>query len=72
MPKKQYAELRPCTVNGKNALFHRWADRMWVYEPVMLGSVGGQMQQPLAIVEYEDGTVAEVEPSAIKFVEGKI
>ena len=88
-------EYRPCYVNGKKALFHRWADKdqpfVWlkckvqdfkgynqIVEKVGQYVVGDartnlKMQRvTLAIVEFEDGTVAEVEPSEVRFADNKI
>jgi len=61
--------LRPCTVNGEKALFHRWADYAAVLEPSPMrgGHPGGQMRQTYAIVEMEDGQVKEVLPSKVVF-----
>lgn len=82
-------KLRPCFVDGKKALFHRWTDK----EKLILQSKYIQSSRAdsidldyfnyfddgvtlhkvktiVAIVEYEDGTVAEVEPTSIKFVAG--
>lgn len=52
----QNAMYRPCFVDGKKALFHRWT----AYNVI-----------DYAIVEYEDGTVDIVHPQSIRFVSGK-
>lgn len=52
----QNTMYRPCFVDGKKALFHRWT----AYNVI-----------DYAIVEYEDGTVDIVHPQSIKFVPGK-
>lgn len=64
--------LRPCFVDGKEALFHRWADYSTVVgeSALLSGHSAGEIKRTYAIVEYEDGTVAEVEPSKIKFATG--
>lgn len=49
----QNAMYRPCFVDGKKALFHRWT----AYNVI-----------DYAIVEYEDGTVDIVHPQSIRFV----
>lgn len=52
----QNEAYRPCFVDGKKALFHRWT----AYNVI-----------DYAIVEYEDGTVDIVHPQSIRFVSGK-
>ena len=52
----QDAMYRPCFVDGKKALFHRWT----AYNVI-----------DYAIVEYEDGTVDIVHPQSIRFLPGK-
>lgn len=64
--------LRPCIVYGdKKALFHRWSDKCQVIEPSIAvgGHPGGQLSQTVAIIEYEDGSVAEVYPSRVRFLD---
>lgn len=63
--------LRPCLVDGKKHLFHRWSWRAWVAEPgIMIGSApGGQCSVTLAIVEDEFGQVREVYPREVKFLD---
>jgi hypothetical protein len=62
-------EYRPCLVKGKKALFHRWIERSEIVSPsIMVGEHGGGIiKAPFAIVEYENGEVAEVNPTAIEF-----
>ena len=36
------------------------------------GHPGGQISATFAIVEYEDGTIHEVEPQNVRFVDGLI
>ena len=52
-------------------LFHCWCYRSeLVYvSPMFGGHPGGQVSGTFAIVEYEDGTIHEVEPTQIKFVD---
>ena len=53
------------------ALFHCWNHRSELYDasPMIGGHTGGQVSGTFAIVEYEDGTIHEVEPTQIKFVD---
>lgn len=51
-------QLRPCLVNGKKALFHRWGETTDIF----------MKQITKGIVEYEDGTVARVFPNEINFI----
>lgn len=53
------------------ALFHCWNHRSELYDasPMIGGHPGGQVSGTFAIVEYEDGTVHEVEPQNIRFVD---
>lgn len=56
------------------ALFHCWNHRSELYDasPMIGGHPGGQVSGTFAIVEYEDGTVHEVEPQNIRFVDNLI
>lgn len=63
-------ELRPCIIRGEHkALFHRWVSYANVIgaSPMIGGHPGGQIEKPYAIVEFEDGTVAECDPTDIRF-----
>lgn len=53
------------------ALFHCWNHHSELYEasPMIGGHPGGQVSGTFAIVEYEDGTIHEVEPHNIRFVD---
>mgnify|MGYP001623119440 CR=1 FL=1 len=53
------------------ALFHCWSHRSELYgaSPMIGGHPGGQVSGTFAIVEYEDGTIHEVEPTQIRFVD---
>jgi hypothetical protein len=70
-------ELRPCIVeNSVKALFHLWeVKRIPYYElksPVkgfLDQSFEGFAEYIFAIVEYSDGTIHEVEPTQIRFVD---
>ena len=70
--------VRPCIVtqNGeeKKALFHMWNN---FAKPVAAdvyagGCPEGQISIVFGIVEYEDGSVDEVRPAQIRFVDYKI
>ena len=54
-----------------NALFHCWNFRSDLYgaSPMIGGHPGGQVSGTFAIVEYADGTIHEVEPTQIQFVD---
>jgi hypothetical protein len=89
----QNAEYRPCFVDGRKALFHRWAEKqqgILKFTNVCSAEVIAEIKRQyktngivppnceietviacLGIVEFEDGAVAEVEPSKIRFVTGK-
>lgn len=62
-------EYRPCLVDGKKALFHRWAVRKQIVEPSIRvgGHRGGEVEVIVAIVEYENGKVAECYPIQVRF-----
>lgn len=72
--KNLTSEYRPCYVEGKKALFHRWEEfsKIVAPSPMIGGHAGGQITETFAIVEYEDGTIQEVQPNRIKFVTGII
>ncbi len=70
----EMAEYRPCWVNGKKALFHRWANNARPQLP--RGQEPGenaryfQFRSTKGLVEYEDGTVESVWPEMIQFADG--
>ena len=66
-------ELRPCIANDKKALFHRWNERREIIAPSLLkgGHGGGVLQAVFGLVEYEDGTMAEIFPENIRFLDNK-
>lgn len=96
-PKVQTADLRPCYVGDKKALFYRWVETDIAVFPAtnnefdklteienrekitsVFAEVGGfisknihyeKMHKIIALVEYESGKVAEVEPSRIRFID---
>ena len=66
-------DFRPCMVNGRRAIFHRWADSA---RPVAPRGVEEnetaqryQLHSVFGIVEYEDGTVDRVWPYEIQFID---
>lgn len=65
-------ELRPCTVNGRRALFHRWVESSRPARPHGKENDPDaeyyQVHSVHALVEYEDGTVAREWPSLVKFL----
>lgn len=70
-------QLRPCVVTtkdgDKNALFHQWSDQSELIGPSLMrgGHNGGTLKYTVAIVEYEDGKVAEVGPQYIRFLDNQ-
>lgn len=72
--------LRPCFVDGKKALFHLWGNEPCKIENKIQHFYDNKVLNEhvetynttrlIGIVEYDDGTVAEVEPSKVKFVAG--
>lgn len=67
-------DYRPCLVDGRKALFHKWERVREIVLPSLTkgGHDGGTVCGDMAIVEYEDGQIAEVKPERIKFVDGII
>lgn len=59
------------TAENIKALFHCWNYRSELYGASLMigGHPGGQVSGTFAIVEYKDGTVHEVEPQNIRFVD---
>lgn len=55
-----HEEYRPCLAKGKKALFHRWFETCYSYD---------KTPRILAIVEYEDGTVDEINTRLLKFLD---
>ena len=69
----QECEYRPCYVNGRKALFHRWVNSARPQLPKgqepTENSRYFQFRAPHGLVEYEDGTLDTVWPHAIKFAD---
>lgn len=64
-------DFRPCLVDGRNAMWHRWTIREEIVPPSIMkgGHCGGHVSCLFALVEYEDGTVAEVLPHKVRFLD---
>lgn len=70
----QDIEYRPCYVNGRRALFHRWVNSA---NPVLPKGMDPdderarfyQHRSTTGMVEYSDGTVARVWPQEIRFAD---
>lgn len=67
---------RPCVIKvdekkSVQATFHRFCEHAYVVEPSPMigGAPGGQISVPLAIVEYEDGTIHYVNPTQVTFTD---
>lgn len=62
---------RPCEVDGRPALFHRWIEADDVLR--VCGSFRDYeipvAHYTFALVEYDDGTIAKVLPEMIRFTE---
>lgn len=71
VPGEYIIESPECEIK---ALFHCWNHRSELYDasPMIGGHPGGQVSGTFAIVEYEDGTVHEVLPTQIRFVDREI
>lgn len=67
-------EYRPCWVDGRRAMFHRWTDSARPVTPRGMDEETTtrryQLHNVHGVVEYEDGTVARVWPSNIQFADG--
>lgn len=68
--KRALQENKPAQKHYK-ALFHCWSHRSEVVGESYLrgGHPAGQVSSTFAIVEFEDGTVHEVEPCNIRFID---
>ena len=67
-PGEYIIESPECEIK---ALFHCWNHRSELCDasPMIGGHPGGQVSGTFAIVEYEDGTIHEAEPTQIRFVD---
>lgn len=65
-------QRRPCWVNGRRAMFHRWTDSARPVKPRGLEedelADHYQLHSVHALVEYEDGTMERVWPHRVQFV----
>lgn len=68
------SEYRICVVDGKKALFHRWHEFCNVVgaSPMVGGAPAGQIKYTLGTVEFEDGSIEEVAPHKIRFMDGLV
>ena len=66
-------EVRTCLADGKPALFHKWCDVSEIIAPSCLrgGHQGGVASDTLALVEYEDGSTAQIHCTKIKFTDNR-
>ena len=51
-------QARPCEVDGRPALFHRWIEEITMDDYKLQ-----------ALVEYRDGTIAKVDPELVQFTD---
>lgn len=72
----KYSNTRPCITHMRGtgpvpALFHGWNHVAEVAAPSLLtgGHAGGQLCNTFALVEYEDGRVAQVPVNRIIFLD---
>lgn len=72
-PERRICVVETYEANRKKrrAFFHLFTTSARPIEPSTLrgGHPGGQVSNPIAIVEYEDGTVDTVEPSRVRFLD---
>ena len=70
--KRTTKEIRP--KEEHKGLFHFWGFRSELYDASLMigGHPGGQVSDTFAVVEYEDGTVHEVAPTCVRFVDNAI
>lgn len=68
------SEYRPCLVKGRKAIFHRWGEGKKIFHDFLMvdgieKATWTSIKETIstAIIEFEDGTVAEVDPTDIKF-----
>lgn len=73
--QQQENEYRPCYVNGRKALFHRWVNTA---NPSLPKGVDAndekarffQHRSTAGLVEFENGIVTRVWPQEIRFADG--
>lgn len=66
-----FPKLRPCLVNGEKALFHKWIESKYFVEPSPMvgGTIGGQVCNNFALIEYANGSVSVCKPENIVFLD---
>lgn len=66
---------RPCWVNGRRAIFHRWTDSARPVKPRGVEDEETteryQLHTVHALVEYEDGTMSRVWPRTVQFADSE-
>ena len=60
-------ERRPCWVDGKKAMWHGWTNR--TFHLFQDGIHKKDFSSTMGLVEWEDGTMKEVEPLDIRFAD---
>lgn len=66
-------EYRTCIICGeKKALFHKWVEESYVKNAILKGECGGTVKTTFALIEYEDGTMAKIDPWNVMFTDGKV
>lgn len=65
------SKYRPCTVGKDNrpAIFHRWIEKTSVVPAPKPNFRGGICYDTWALVEYQDGSLDEVLPCTIRFLD---
>lgn len=71
---KIITQTRPCWVDGRRAMFHRWTDSARPVKPRGMEDDETadrfQLHSVHGLVEYEDGTMERVWPNTIRFADG--
>lgn len=65
-------ELRPCIVEGRKALFHSWQRSVDYIPPLKDKHLGGTTEYIIGIIELENGTIQQVSPDEIRFIDNKV
>ena len=70
----KFSEYRACVVKGKNALFHRWADKAQTVgeSPLRGGHSSGQAMKKQCIVRTFPANYTNPYPYEIRFLDGKL
>lgn len=72
------SEYRPCWVQGKKALFHRWDEIADLHiggkalRTIDVDVPSGYIKYTLAIVEFEDGKIGRCYPHEVQFLDNKL